>query len=59
MIRRRLAVVLVGLVAAGGVASLPAAHAAETPVAATAVEATPPPLCVWLDVVNLAYCVRR
>jgi hypothetical protein len=58
VIRRRLAVVLVGLVAAGGVASLPAAHAAETPVAATAVEATPP-LCVWLDVVNLAYCVRR
>lgn len=59
MIRRRLAVVLVGLIATSGVAALPAARAAEP---APATRVTVPARtwgCAWLDVLQVAYCIGR
>lgn len=60
MIRRRLAVLVAGLIATGGVVSLPGARAAEPPVAPKVTATAAAPFCVWLDLLNIGgYCVRR
>jgi hypothetical protein len=59
VIRRRLALQLVGLVATSGIAVLPAAHATESTPATRVTVPARTWGCAWLDVVHVAYCIGR
>jgi len=57
VIRRRIAVVLVGIAATTSVAFLPAAHATGPSTVPTVVVPARTWGCAWVDVLHVAYCL--